>query len=216
MLEYARLLAPGIVHKIEHPYSNDFSGLSGDDCRELGQILAENIESGEAERWWEHYQDHPQWTEMFGSCPSRESFLSWMSGFRDFLLECDGLTISRALEWSPPTHWANAFSAHDPALEHVSNNQLAREVAERLGEIQELVESAFERVHLLQQRKDLEAELDRHTATNNGESLATLEKAFVKVVAPYSDAKGISYSTWREVGVPAEVLSRGGIARTRG
>ena len=76
--------------------------------------------------------------------------------------------------------------------------------------------SAFERVHLLQQRKDLEAELDRHTATNNGESLATLEKAFVKVVAPYSDAKGISYSTWREVGVPAEVLSRGGIARTRG
>ena len=76
--------------------------------------------------------------------------------------------------------------------------------------------SAFERVHFLQQRKDLEAELERHGAQSDGASLAALEKAFVKVVQSYSDAKGISYSTWREVGVSAEVLNRGGIARTRG
>jgi predicted site-specific integrase-resolvase len=76
--------------------------------------------------------------------------------------------------------------------------------------------TAFERVHLLQQRKDLENELERHSASTNGESLAGLEKSFVKVVRAYSDSKGISYSTWREVGVPADVLSRAGVPRTRG
>ncbi len=91
-------------------------------------------------------------------------------------------------------------------------------IKKRLNEIKTDLRdaSAFERVHLLQQRKDLEAELERHGAGTDGASLAVLEKAFVKVVKPYSDAKGISYATWREVGVPAEVLSRAGIARTRG
>jgi hypothetical protein len=57
--------------------------------------------------------------------------------------------------------------------------------------------------------------LERHGASENGASLGTLEKSFVKVVKLYSEAKGISYSTWREVGVSAEVLGRGGVARTR-
>jgi hypothetical protein len=90
-------------------------------------------------------------------------------------------------------------------------------IKKRLAEIKaELRDAtAFERVHLLQQRKDLEAELERHGASENGASLGTLEKSFVKVVKLYSEAKGISYSTWREVGVSAEVLGRGGVARTR-
>jgi len=44
--------------------------------------------------------------------------------------------------------------------------------------------------------------------------IASLEKAFVKAAGPYSEAKGISYATWREFGVPAEVLGKAGISRS--
>jgi hypothetical protein len=73
--------------------------------------------------------------------------------------------------------------------------------------------SPIQRLQMLQERRDLEAELDKGTATVD---LAALEKAFVKAARAYSDAKGITYSTWREIGVPADVLGKAGIARTRG
>ncbi len=44
---------------------------------------------------------------------------------------------------------------------------------------------------------------------------AALERDFVEVARSYSERKGISYSAWRELGVPAEVLRRAGIPRTR-
>jgi hypothetical protein len=37
----------------------------------------------------------------------------------------------------------------------------------------------------------------------------------VLVAAEYGDRKGIEYKTWREVGVPADVLSRSGIHWSR-
>ena len=43
----------------------------------------------------------------------------------------------------------------------------------------------------------------------------TLEEAFVGAASEYSDRKGISYSAWRELGVPAAVLKRAGVKRTR-
>ena len=43
--------------------------------------------------------------------------------------------------------------------------------------------------------------------------MEAIEAAFVKVAAAYSDRQGISYSSWREVGVPASVLKRAGISR---
>ena len=45
--------------------------------------------------------------------------------------------------------------------------------------------------------------------------LAALEKSFVKVARPYGERKGISYSAWRTVGVPASVLQQAKIPRTR-
>jgi hypothetical protein len=51
-------------------------------------------------------------------------------------------------------------------------------------------------------------------ATESKVDLAQLEKDFVKAAAPYSERKGISYSAWREVGVPAAVLDKAGIARS--
>lgn len=88
-------------------------------------------------------------------------------------------------------------------------------VQKRLAAIDTQLESAepLSRLHLLQQKKDLEAELDR---SNEHTEIDALEKQFVEVAAAYGDRKGISYSTWRAAGVPAPVLQRAGIARTRG
>jgi hypothetical protein len=45
--------------------------------------------------------------------------------------------------------------------------------------------------------------------------METLEAGFVGHARVYGDRKGISYAAWREQGVPAAVLSKAGIARTR-
>lgn len=42
---------------------------------------------------------------------------------------------------------------------------------------------------------------------------ADLEAEFVKVAASFGERKGIRYTTWREVGVPAKVLREAGISR---
>ena len=42
--------------------------------------------------------------------------------------------------------------------------------------------------------------------------VGSYEEAFVAVAKSYSDRHGISYASWREVGVPAGVLTRAGLA----
>jgi hypothetical protein len=44
----------------------------------------------------------------------------------------------------------------------------------------------------------------------------TLEAAFIEVAKQFSEDRGVAYGAWRAAGVPAEVLKRSGIARTRG
>jgi len=68
----------------------------------------------------------------------------------------------------------------------------------------------LKRVQLLQERLDLTAELDKANGTTD---LAELETGFVKAAGGYSERKGISYEAWRQVGVPASVLSAAGIRR---
>ena len=86
-------------------------------------------------------------------------------------------------------------------------------VERRLESVDQELEAAdpLTRLHLLQERQDLEAELQ----SMNGVSvdLASLEEAFVQAAAPYSRRRGISYSAWRAVGVPPAVLGRAGIGR---
>jgi hypothetical protein len=68
------------------------------------------------------------------------------------------------------------------------------------------------RVDLIQKRLDYEEKL-----ANIGEAvdLESLEKDFVKAAKEYSERKGITYSAWREAGVPAAVLKDAGVPRTR-
>jgi hypothetical protein len=78
-------------------------------------------------------------------------------------------------------------------------------------EVQLAGADALARLHLLQERADLESELARIAA--HGE-LGHLERGFVKVAKAYGQRKGIGYTAWRSVGVSAAVLQRAGITRT--
>jgi hypothetical protein len=83
----------------------------------------------------------------------------------------------------------------------------------RLGVVTERLASAdaLTRLHLLQEKSDLQAELAR---TASGHDLEALEKAFVKVAGAYGRRKGIGYNAWRGAGVGAAVLQRAGITRS--
>lgn len=64
-------------------------------------------------------------------------------------------------------------------------------------------------VQYLQERRDLTTELTAMTApVDDPEQYA---EAAVKALKPYSERKGITYASWRELGVPAVVLKKAGI-----
>ena len=67
-------------------------------------------------------------------------------------------------------------------------------------------------VELIQNRIDLEAQLDDLASQANADEL---EAGFVEHAAAYSKRKGISYPAWREAGVSAAVLKKAGIRETR-
>jgi hypothetical protein len=46
--------------------------------------------------------------------------------------------------------------------------------------------------------------------------MKSLEADFVKIANQFGEQRRIGYGSWRDAGVPAEVLKRAGIARTRG
>ena len=72
--------------------------------------------------------------------------------------------------------------------------------------------SALGRLQLLQERTDLEAELA--TLETSPVDLTKLRSAFIKVARSYGERKGITYATWRAVGVDAATLKAAGITRT--
>jgi hypothetical protein len=95
--------------------------------------------------------------------------------------------------------------------------QVSRETLEkRLQEVEVKIASAdaLQRIHLIQSRRDLEQRLAA-IGESSGDDMPTLEAAFVEVAAEYGQRKGIDYATWREAGVPADVLQRAGIHWSR-
>ncbi len=70
--------------------------------------------------------------------------------------------------------------------------------------------SAIDELQLVQERRDLTAEL---ASMGSSIDISALEDTFVAVAKAYGERKGISYAAWREVGVPAATLARAGIAR---
>jgi hypothetical protein len=96
----------------------------------------------------------------------------------------------------------------------VSTEELHRRHESALARANEA--EGADRLLAIQEAKDLERRIADVERAGDGVDLAKLERQFVKVAKSYSTSKGISYGAWREAGVPAEVLKKAGIERTRG
>jgi hypothetical protein len=88
----------------------------------------------------------------------------------------------------------------------------ADSIRKRLAEIDAELPfaDAVRTLRLVQDKLDLQAELETADAKVD---VTALEAAFVKVAKSYGTRNGISYTAWREVGVPAAALKAAGISR---
>ena len=112
----------------------------------------------------------------------------------------EGLAVRRYLE---------ALESNKPRRGRRPN---ASNIDEQLKLIEEKLATAdpLKRLHLLQQRKTLQA---RSNVADETVDLSELESAFISSAAEYGKRKGIGYATWREIGVSADVLRRAGVHR---
>lgn len=105
--------------------------------------------------------------------------------------------------------YLEALEAHRPRR---GRKRTPESMEKRLVKVEDELATAdpLKRLHLIQERLDLQSAL----ATNDAKvDLETLEKEFIEAAQPYSSRKGISYSAWRELGVPSNVLAKAGISR---
>ncbi len=70
---------------------------------------------------------------------------------------------------------------------------------------------AVSELRLISERMHLETELAN---MGTGVDITDLQAEFVKVAKRYGERNHITYAAWREVGVPASVLSAAGIGRS--
>jgi hypothetical protein len=112
----------------------------------------------------------------------------------------EGRAVRRYLE---------ALEAHKPKR---GRKRSPESIKKRLTQIDDKLDYSdpLSRVHLVQERMNLQAEL---AAKDAAVDLAALEEDFIKAAANYSDRKGITYAAWREAGVDAAVLRQAGIRR---
>jgi len=115
------------------------------------------------------------------------------------------------LEGRVVRNYLESLQQHAPKR---GRRRTAETVDRRLAAIEDELPSAdpLRRLKLVQERRDLSVERE-HLAEPFDMSAA--EDEFVEIAASYSERQGISYQSWREIGVPAAVLSRAGISRGR-
>ena len=68
----------------------------------------------------------------------------------------------------------------------------------------------IKRLLLMQERRDIEAAIEELQVEPD---MASVEEGFLAHAANYGQRKGIQYATWREFGVPTDMLARAGITR---
>ncbi len=94
-----------------------------------------------------------------------------------------------------------------PVSREALQNRLTKTIASL-----DSADDPLRRLELTQRKLDIEKELSRSEPEVD---LEMLEADFVTSALSYSERKGISYTAWREIGVPAAVLRRAGIKETR-
>jgi hypothetical protein len=107
-------------------------------------------------------------------------------------------------------NYLEALEQHRPKR---GRKRTSESIRKRLGVIEAELggASAIDRLHLIQERIDLNNEL---AAMDAKVDLSKLEADFVATAKDYGQRKGISYAAWREQGVAPEVLRRAGISRS--
>lgn len=116
-----------------------------------------------------------------------------------------GRTESRAIK-----AYLKALSERKPGRP-VTKESLTK----RLETVSVKIESSdnpLDKVELIQSKLDIEQQL---ADLDEAADIDSLEAGFVEHAASYSDRKGVSYTAWREFGVPAKVLRTAGIKETR-
>lgn len=105
--------------------------------------------------------------------------------------------------------YLDALEAHKPKR---GRKRTADTVASRIAALEAAIDDAnpLDRLHYHQELADLRAELESMTVESN---LDELEQGFVAAAAGYSERKGISYDTWRKMGITPTVLRAAGISR---
>jgi hypothetical protein len=90
-------------------------------------------------------------------------------------------------------------------------------LVERLTDARTKAKSAtgVDKVLAAQEVRDLEIRIANMESAAGGD-VKSLESAFVKIAKRFGDNRGIGYGAWRDAGVPAVVLKKAGVARTRG
>lgn len=105
--------------------------------------------------------------------------------------------------------YLEALEAHKPKR---GRKRTPESIAKRLAKIEEALPeaSAVDRLLMLQEQADLEAELAQASVAVD---LSELEAGFIEAAASYSERKGISYETWRRAGIAPSVLRAAGVRR---
>jgi hypothetical protein len=105
--------------------------------------------------------------------------------------------------------YLEALEAHKPKR---GRKRTPESVQKRLAAIDEKIAEAdaLTRLHLVQERMNLESELSSSDSTVD---LQALEEEFAASAAPYGARKGITYAAWRQLGVDPAILRKAGIKR---
>ena len=106
--------------------------------------------------------------------------------------------------------YLEALESHRPKR---GRKRTQESIAKRLAAVDEQLATAdpLSRLHLVQERLDLELELS--AGGDDSAELEELEAAFIDVAADYGERKGLTYEAWRSVGVEPRVLKAAGVGR---
>ncbi len=105
--------------------------------------------------------------------------------------------------------YIDALESHRPKR---GRKRTPESMTQRLAAIdEELRRPTLHRLHLVQERLELERELA--SSEGKGADLEELEAPFIEVAAAYGEGKRLTYEAWRSIGVAPRVLKAAGIGR---
>ena len=106
------------------------------------------------------------------------------------------------------------LDAIDNGAKRPGRRRTPESINKQIAQVDALLREAhgIEKLKLVKQRRDLEATRAKVVPVADRDGL---EREFVRVARSYGERRGIDYAMWREVGVPAAVLTKARVQRTR-